>query len=74
MVEQTYPRMLYRGAEDETAEACAVPDAAAEAVALHDGWRTHRAIPAGVVADVVHAVHAVTHAVTGHPSKKGGKS
>jgi hypothetical protein len=70
MMEQTYPRMLYRGAEDETAEACAVPDADAEALALKDGWRTKR-VPTGVVADVI---HAVTGAVTGHPAKKAGKS
>jgi len=70
MVEQTYPRALYRGAPDETAETCVVPDVAAETVALADGWRTHRAIPAGVVADVI---HAVTGAVTGH-TKKAGKS
>lgn len=70
MTDQTYPRVLYGGAEDDTAETCTVPDAAAEAVALKAGWRTKR-IPAGVVADVV---RAVTHAVSGHPAKKGGKS
>jgi len=71
MADQSYPRCLYRGAADDTVETCAVPDAAAEKLALADGWRLHRAIPAGVVADVV---HAVTHAVTGHPPKKAGKS
>jgi hypothetical protein len=70
MFEQTYPRALYRGPADATAETCIVPDAAAEAIALKDGWRTKRAIPAGVVADVI---QSVTGAVTGHPAKKAGK-
>jgi len=71
MADQSYPRCLYRGPADDTVETCAVPDGAAETVALADGWRTKRVPPAGVVAEVV---HAVTRAVTGHPAKKGGKS
>jgi hypothetical protein len=66
MSELSYPRLFYRGPADDTAETCAVADAAAAHVAQADGWRPTRAIPAGVVADVI---ETVTAAVTGHPKK-----
>lgn len=36
------PRLLYKGAADETAETCKVDDQAALEKALKDGWRLQR--------------------------------
>lgn len=51
----TYPRLLYRGPEDDSAETQAFPDAEAGELALKAGWRAHRRIvkPAKPVTPVV---------------------
>jgi len=49
---QTYPRCLYRGPADETADTCRVADAQADADAQAAGWRPHRALESGPPAAV----------------------
>jgi len=44
MSDLTYPRLLYRGPADDTAETCAVATAVEGTAALKSGWRTTRAI------------------------------